>query len=52
MKDLPKTWILTENQFEDFRRKKTETIFLTFQKKTQWKTKNPTVSIDHGPRKQ
>ena len=20
MKDLPKTWVLTENQFEDFRR--------------------------------
>ena len=22
MKDLPKTWVLTEKQFEDFRRKK------------------------------
>ena len=35
MKDLPKTWFLTEKQFEDFRRKKrTETIFLNFQIKT------------------
>ena len=32
-KDLPKTWVLTGKQFEDFRRKKrTETLFSTFQK--------------------
>ena len=24
MKDLPKTWVLTEKQFEDFRRKKVQ----------------------------
>ena len=32
MKDLSKTWVLTGKQFEDFRQKKTETLFSTFQK--------------------
>ena len=33
MKGLPKTWVLRGKQFEDFRRKKrTETLFSTFQK--------------------
>ena len=35
MKDIPKTWVLTGKQFEDFRRKKkdeTGTLFSTFQK--------------------
>ena len=32
MKDLSKTWVITGKQFEDFRRKKTETKFSTFQK--------------------
>ena len=31
--DLSKKWLLTVKKFEDFRRKKrTETLFLTFQK--------------------
>ena len=30
--DVSKTWILTGKQFEDFRRKRTETLFSTFQK--------------------
>ena len=32
MKDLPKTWVPRGKPFEDFRRKKTETFFSTFQK--------------------
>ena len=41
MKNLPKTWFLTEKQFEDFRRKKTETIISTFQKKNPMENKEP-----------
>ena len=32
MKDLSKTWVWTGKQFEDFRRKKTETKLSSFQK--------------------
>ena len=32
MNDLSKTWVLTWEHFEDLRRKKTEKLFLTFQK--------------------
>ena len=32
MKDLSKTWVLSWEHFEDLRRKKTEKLFLTFQK--------------------
>ena len=31
-KDQTKTWVLTGKQFEDFRRKRTETLISTFQK--------------------
>ena len=41
MKDVPKTWVLTENQFEDFRLKKNRNNILDLSKKNQWKTKNP-----------
>ena len=33
MKDLPKTWVRTGKQFEDFRRKKNRNIILDFSKK-------------------
>ena len=32
MKDLPKTWVLTGKQFEDFRRKKEQKLKLRFSK--------------------
>ena len=44
MKDFPKTWVLPEKQFEDFRRKKQKNRNnnLDLSEKTQWKTKNLT----------
>ena len=32
MKDIPKIWVSTGKMFEDFRQKKTETLFSTFYK--------------------
>ena len=32
LRDLSKTWVLAGKQFEDFRQKRTETLFSTFQK--------------------
>ena len=53
LKDLPKTWFLTEKQFEDFRRKKEQKQYSSpFRKKPNGKQRTPHVSIDHGPRKQ
>ena len=52
MKDLPKTWVLTEKQFEDFRRKKNRNNNFDLSEKTQWKRQRTLqVSIDHGPRR-
>ena len=47
-KDLPKTWVLTGKQFEDFRRKKTETLFSTSQK-TQCNTRPLNRIFEYGP---
>ena len=53
MKDLPKTWFLTENQFEDFRLKKEQKQYARpFRKKPNRKQRNLQVSIDQTPRKQ
>ena len=51
MKDIPKTWVLTGKQFEDFRRKKTKTLFSTFQK-SQWGPRTPKPTIEFRPCKQ
>ena len=37
MKDLPKTWVLTGKEFQDFRRKKEQKHYSRPFKKTQWK---------------
>ena len=54
MKDLPRSWVLTGKQFEDFRReKRTETLFSTGPlKKNKWNTRTVKASIEHGPRRQ
>ena len=51
-KDLPKTWVLTGKQFEDFRRKKREQKQYSRPfKKTQRNTRTRKASIEQGPRK-
>ena len=46
MKDLPKTWVLTEKQFEEFRRKKEQKQYSQpFRKKPNGKQKTLQVSI-------
>ena len=52
MKDIPKTWVLTGKQFDDFRRKKNKNILLNLSKKTQWNTRTLKASIEQGVRKQ
>ena len=52
MKDLPKTWVLTENQFKDFRRKKEQKQYSRPFREPNGKQRTLQVSIDHGPRKQ
>ena len=50
MKDLPKTWVLTENQFEDFRRKKEQKFNSRAFEKTQWNTRTMNASVERGSR--
>ena len=44
-KDIPKTWVLTGKQFEDFRRKKKQKHYSRPFRKPQWDTKTPKPSI-------
>ena len=51
MKDLPRTWVLTGKQFENFRPKKSKIPVLAWRKK-QKKHKTPKKKTEHGPCKQ
>ena len=47
MKDLPKTWVLTEKQFEDFRQKKEQKQNSRPLENTQWNTLNLNATIEN-----
>ena len=50
-KDLPKTWVLSRKQFEDFRRKQEQKQNFRPLKKPQWNTRAINTTIEYGPHK-